>query len=273
MRRIAGERSIGHLGTLDPLATGVLPLLLGSATRLAKFYGAADKIYDAHVRFGFATDTYDSQGETTTELVEVHLDRARLEQALGNFRGVIQQLPPAFSAKKIAGVPAYKLARQKKPVELAPVEVEIFTLDLLDFTNDTASLRVHCGTGTYIRSLAHDLGLVIGCGAHLTALRRTKSGDFTIDRARTIPALELLKTEDRLAEAIAPAASLLPQFPSVTTDDSTAADIRQGRNFHTSPFRTPLGARYIKALTEAGDLLAIAEAVLPNVYHPVVVLS
>jgi tRNA pseudouridine55 synthase len=272
LRGISGERSIGHLGTLDPLATGVLPLLLGSATRLAKFYGQADKIYEAQVRFGFATDTYDSEGEATTEPVEVQLDRAGLERAIAGFRGVIQQQPPAFSAKKIAGVPAYKLARRNQPVELAPVEIEIFSLDLVGLTQDEATLRVHCGSGTYIRSLAHDLGQVLGCGAHMSALRRTKSGDFTIDQAHTIPELESLRSDDRFENAIISAANLLPGFPSVVTDDLTAGHIRQGRNFHTSPFRTPSGARYIKALKEDGGLLAIAEAVLPNVYHPVVVL-
>ncbi len=273
LRRISGERSIGHLGTLDPLATGVLPLLLGSATRLAKFYGEADKVYEAIIRFGFATDTYDAEGEATTAPVEVDLDRARLEQALDPFRGVIQQVPPAFSAKKIAGVPAYKLAREKKVVELAPVEVEIFSIDVTGVNRDTASLRIHCGSGTYVRSLAHDLGSNLGCGAHLIGLRRTKSGDFAISQAQTIAELEILSGENRFAEAVTPAAALLPQFPSVVTDDLTAGHIRQGRNFHTSPFRAPFGSRYIKALTENGDILAIAEAVLPNVYHPCIVMA
>ena len=174
---------MGHLGTLDPMATGVLPLLIGPATRLAKFYGQADKIYEARIRFGFATNTYDAEGEPTSEPMDVSLDRDVIERAIDGFRGPISQIPPAFSAKKIRGVPAYKLARQEKAVELAAVDVEIFSLDLLAVEGDEAALRVHCGSGTYIRSLAHDLGRVLGCGAHLAQLRRTKSGDFGIEEA------------------------------------------------------------------------------------------
>ena len=270
-RRIVGERSIGHLGTLDPLATGVLPLLIGTATRLAKFYGHADKVYEARVRFGFATDTYDSEGERTTEEVPVHLDREELERALVRFRGVTEQTPPQFSAKKIAGVPAYKMARKKETVVLAPVQIEIFSLELLEILQNEAILRVHCGSGTYVRSLAHDLGCALGVGAHLTALRRTRSGDFDIGQAFTLDRLEQMKMDGDLASAILPAAELLPSFPAVIADDSTAADIRMGRNFRTSPFRLPPGALLIKAVTETGALLAIAEAVLPHVYHPIVV--
>ncbi len=178
IRRIAGERSVGHLGTLDPLATGVLPLLVGRATRLAKFYGSSDKVYEATIRFGFATTTYDTEGDATTDAVSVTLDREQLDGALAQFRGPISQVPPAFSAKKIRGVAAYKLARRDQVVELAPVNVEIHSLELLRVSGDMVELRVHCSSGTYIRSLAHDLGQVLGCGAHLTVLRRTRSGEF-----------------------------------------------------------------------------------------------
>ena len=259
------------MGTLDPLATGVLPLLIGPATRLAKFYAKAEKVYEARVRFGFATNTYDSEGEQTSGPVAVHLIREELERALSKFRGVIQQTPPPFSAKKIGGVPAYKLARKKEAVTLAPVEIEIFSIELLDATNDEADLRIHCGTGTYVRSLAHDLGADLGCGAHLIALRRTRSGDFGIEESHTLAQLETMKDRGNLETAILPARSLLPQFPAVLTDEILAAHIRAGRNFHTSPFRVPADALLIKATLDDGALLAIAEAVLPNVYHPIVV--
>jgi tRNA pseudouridine55 synthase len=266
-RRLAQERSIGHLGTLDPMGTGVLPLLIGSATRLAKFFTRADKVYEVRVRFGIATDTYDATGERAGDELPVTFTRDELQRALAGFHGVIQQLPPRFSAKKIRGVPAYKLARAKKEVELAPVEIEIFSVEVLNFEGQEAALRVHCGSGTYVRSLAHDLGLVLGCGAHLTALRRTRSGDFTIEQAYT---LEQLETS--IEEKVLPASQLLPGFPSVTIDPASEAQIRHGRNFRTSPFRVDTGARFVKALTENGALLAIGEAVLPNLYHPVVVL-
>jgi tRNA pseudouridine55 synthase len=264
IRRITGEHSVGHLGTLDPLATGVLPLLLGRATRLAKFYGSSDKVYEATIRFGFATTTYDTEGDATTEAVSVSLDPEQLELALTQFRGGIEQVPPAFSAKKIRGVAAYKLARRDQVVELAPVRVEIHGLELLRVSGDTAELRVHCSSGTYIRSLAHDLGGVLGCGAHLVDLRRTRSGEF-----QTAHTIEKLETD--FASVMIPAAGLLPSFPMVEVDDTAAAQIRHGRDFRTNPFRA-LDAKYVKAASESGELIAIGQAVLPNLYHPVVVL-
>jgi tRNA pseudouridine55 synthase len=264
IRRITGEHSVGHLGTLDPLATGVLPLLLGRATRLAKFYGSSDKVYEATIRFGFATTTYDTEGDATTEAVSVSLDPEQLELALTQFRGGIEQVPPAFSAKKIRGVAAYKLARRDQVVELAPVRVEIHGLELLRVSGDTAELRVHCSSGTYIRSLAHDLGGVLGCGAHLVDLRRTRSGEF-----QTAHTIEKLETD--FASVMIPAAGLLPSFPMVEVDDTAAAQIRHGRDFRTNPFRA-LDAKYVKAVSEIGELIAIGQAVLPNLYHPVVVL-
>ena len=266
IRRITGERSVGHLGTLDPLATGVLPLLIGRATRLARFYGTADKVYEATIRFGFATTTYDAEGDATTEAMSVSLDRVELELALARFRGPIEQIPPAFSAKKIRGVAAYKRARRDEVVELAPVKVEVHIAELLSVSGDTAELRVHCSSGTYVRSIAHDLGQVMKCGAHLTALRRTRSGDF--DDSRTIAQLEV-----DFASSLIPAAALLPGMPAVEIDEATTALIRHGRDFRTNPFRVSMDAKYVKAVSEVGELIAIGEAVLPNLYHPVVVLS
>lgn len=249
------------------MGTGVLPLLLGSATRLARFFTRADKVYEVRVRFGFSTTTYDASGERSSEELPVTFTRADLERALAGFRGVIQQLPPSFSAKKIRGVPAYKLARANKEVELAPVELEIFELEILKFEKDEASLRVRCSSGTYVRSLAHDVGLVLGCGAHLSALRRTRSGDFSIENAST---LEQLETD--LQDRILPAGNLLPEFPSFVMDSAAESQIRHGRNFRTNPFGKPADSKFVKALTGSGALLAIGEAVLPNLYHPVVVL-
>lgn len=273
MRRIAGTKRIGHLGTLDPIATGVLPLVIDNATRLAQFYLAAEKTYEAVVRFGFATDTYDRAGVPSGEPVAVTLDRGRLEAELNRFVGRIQQMPPPVSAKKIGGVPAYKLVRQKKPVDLTPVEVEIYEARLTSVEGDRASVVVRCSTGTYVRSIAHELGQALGCGAHVDALRRTRSGEFDIAQARTIAALEVLRAEDALPQILIPAAELLPSFPLVRVDPLTAGQIRQGRDFHSSPFTVPRNSKYVKAIDEYGKLIAIGELLAPNLYHPSVVMA
>lgn len=271
VRRFVGTRRVGHLGTLDPIATGVLPLLVGNATRLAQYFKRAEKTYEAVVRFGFSTDTFDRAGAATSPEVPVNLDRAILEAALEEFRGHIWQIPPDYSAKKIGGTAAYKLARKQLPVTIPPIEVDIFELTVLDVQSPYVTLRAHCSAGTYIRSIAHDLGVTLGYGAHLHQLRRTQSGDFRISQAITLARLEELASAGRVTEGLLPAAELLPEFPSVHVDDSTAAQIRNGREFHVSPFRVKNESRYVKALSDEGELLAIGEAILPNVYKPVVV--
>lgn len=272
MRRLAGTRKVGHLGTLDPQATGVLPLVIGRATRLAQFYVRNDKVYDAWLHFGYSTDSYDKDGKPTSPVTEPRIDREELERALAGFRGAIEQVPPPVSAKKIGGTPAYKLARQQKPVDLAPVRVEIFSLVLLEHSGNEARLKVHCSGGTYLRSIAHDLGKILGCGAFLKGLRRTASGEFTLDQARTLEELGRMADEKRLAEVLIPGAKLLPEFPAEMVDSHTAARIRQGRDFRVSPFRVRGTPKRVKAVTEDGDLIAIGEAVLPNLYHPILVL-
>jgi len=272
VRRLAGTRKVGHLGTLDPLATGVLPLVVGRATRLAQFLMRGDKTYDAVVRFGYATDTYDRDGTPVSPITEPELDRARLEAVLDQFRGRITQMPPPISAKKVGGTPAYRLVRRNVPVELKPVEVTVHSIELLEVEGPEARLLVRCSQGTYMRSVAHDLGQALGCGAFLKSLRRLASGDFRIEQARTIPELEELARRGRLAEALIPAAELLPEFPSEMVDSLTARQIRQGRDFRVSPFRARTGARYVKAVTPDGQLIAIGEQKLPNLYHPCVVL-
>jgi tRNA pseudouridine55 synthase len=272
LRRIAQTRRIGHLGTLDPMATGVLPLIIGRATRLAQFFRTNDKKYDAVVRFGLTTDSYDRGGTVTTTSPGFELHRADLEKALEAYRGTFLQAPPPVSAKKIKGIPAYKLSRKNVPVDLEPVEVTIYSLVVLAITKDTVRLQVHCSGGTYIRSIGHDLGQRMGCGAIIDQLRRTASGDFSEEQAHTIEDLELLSERGRLTEALIPAAQLLPHFPSETVDALTAGQIRQGRDFRVSPFRSREGQQFVKAVTSEGELIAIGEAKLPNVYHPVLVL-
>ena len=272
MRRLAATKRVGHLGTLDPMATGVLPVVLNKATRVSQFYLKADKVYEAVVVLGQATNSYDADGEPVGEFQACDISLDQLEQHLSRFRGVQQQMPPAVSAKKINGVPAYKLVRQNKPVELKAVEVTVHRLELLDFSEGRLRIVVDCTAGTYIRSIAHDLGQAIGCGAHLGGLRRTRAGSFDFSQARTLEELGVMAAEGRLIEALLPNRDLLPEFPSERVDDITAAQIRNGRDFRTSPFQVRQGAKYVKAVTAEGDVIAIGEARLPNLYHPILVL-
>jgi tRNA pseudouridine55 synthase len=272
MRRIAKTKKIGHLGTLDPIATGVLPLVIGRATRLAQFYTRSDKIYEGLVRFGWSTDSYDRAGEATSGRVDVTLDPDELDAALERFRGEFLQTPPPVSAKKIDGRRAYELARQSVAVDLEPVRIHVYELTVLGIEGAEVRLRAHCSGGTYMRSIAHDLGQALGCGAHLAELRRVSSGEFDLEQARTIAQLESLAAGERLLDALVPASQMLPGMPSVFVDDLTATQIRNGRNFPASPFRSQPASRYVKAVSRQGELVAIGEAVLPNVYHPAVVL-
>jgi tRNA pseudouridine55 synthase len=272
LRRIAKTKKIGHLGTLDPIATGVLPLVIGRATRLAQFYTRSDKIYEGTVRFGWSTDTYDRAGEATSPKIDVRIDREELERHLEKYRGEFLQTPPPVSAKKVEGKRAYELARQAVAVALEPVRVHVYELVALSVEGPDVRLRAHCSGGTYMRSIAHDLGKAMACGAHLHDLRRTASGEFELEHARTIPQLESLAAAERLLDALVPASRMLPGFPNVFVDDLTITQIRNGRNFPASPFRSQPASRFVKAVTRQGELVAIGEAVLPNLYHPVVVL-
>jgi tRNA pseudouridine55 synthase len=272
LRRIAKTKKVGHMGTLDPIATGVLPLVIGRATRLAQFYTRSDKIYEGLVRFGWSTTTYDRAGDPTSPKTEVTIDAGDLDPLLERFRGEFLQTPPQVSAKKVEGRRAYELARKSVVVELEPVKIHVYELTILGINGADVLLRAHCSGGTYMRSIAHDLGQLLGCGAHLQELRRVLSGEFEIGQARTIAQLESLAADDRLLDALVPAAQMVPGFPSVFVDDLTATQIRNGRNFPASPFRSQPASRFVKAVTREGELVAIGEAVLPNLYHPTVVL-
>jgi tRNA pseudouridine55 synthase len=360
MRRILGQRSVGHLGTLDPLATGVLPLVTGNLTRLAQFYTTSEKTYEGVIRFGFATNTYDADGEPLEPQMApdspVHVGTAALacpepverscpsgrrpdlnlgtlQQLATKFHGLIEQTPPPFSAKKVNGVPAYKLARKQQDVILKPVQVEIKEFTILSLDNDRAHFRARVASGTYMRSVAHDMGRLLGSGAHLESLRRTSVAEFDIAQAHTIeevetriaeskiaqppsichservranasasrriptpasqtnpchsepggkpgeePAVLFSAHEDRESTINAGAKSfsslfihprqLLPQFPSVTADEPTAARIRNGR-----PVNLPdvSRARRVKVFAGQADLLAIATRVAGTLFHPKIV--
>lgn len=272
LRKIFNTKAVGHLGTLDPLATGVLPVLLNRATRLARFFTQSEKHYEAVVLFGYATDSYDADGTASTNPVTPDFSSGQLEQVLDRFRGAFEQTPPPVSAKKIAGRPAYKLARKNLPVDLAAVTVTVHELTLRSFNGSEAAVSIHCSAGTYVRAIAHEAGQTLGCGAHLKSLRRTQSGPFHIAQAHTLEDLTALASGGRLSDALVPAQELLPEFPVEVVDPITEAQIRNGREFRVSPFRSRPASQYVKALSRSGELIAIGEIQLPTVYHPVVVL-
>jgi len=275
LRRITGERSIGHLGTLDPMATGVLPLLMGRFTRLAQYFSAAEKSYTGAIRFGFATETYDAEGEPCGPdrwpEFETQLSLERVRQAAARFHGEMEQMPPPFSAKKIAGQPAYKLARAGKPVELKPAKIHIgrFAIDAMQ--NAEASFAVQISAGGYIRSIAHELGAELGCGAHLSRLRRTQAGEFTLADAHTLDEVELLAgNADALERACVHPRHLLPEMPSVTGDDMALGRLRNGAQANLAEFS---GAPLVKVFAGPRELAAIARRVAGTLFQPVAVMG
>jgi tRNA pseudouridine55 synthase len=268
VRRLLGQRSVGHLGTLDPMATGVLPLVAGNLTRLAQFYTSSEKSYEGTIRFGFATDTYDAEGEAVGEQQIVTLDPAHVRALAAKFQGVIEQMPPPFSAKKIQGVPAYKLARKKKEVVLAAVKVEIKAFEIVSCAGDRAEFRAHVASGTYMRSVAHELGRELGSGAHLASLRRTHVADFDLADAHTLEQVDELARRAGWDELFIHPRKLLTQMPSVTATEDMAARIRSGRSVNLPDFSR---ARQIKVFQGQRDLIAIATRVAGTLFHPGIV--
>jgi tRNA pseudouridine55 synthase len=269
VRRATGEKSIGHLGTLDPMATGVLPLLLGKYTRLAQFFGQAEKHYTGHIRFGFATDSFDSDGTPASEKQPLTHSLEELQTLSQKFHGEIDQLPPIFSAKKINGVPAHKLARAGAEVPVKPARITIHTFELTSLENDTATFKMSVSAGGYVRSVAHELGQLAGCGAHLSSLRRTQAGAFALEQAITIDRLKTASVAE--LEALLPhPRTLLPEMPSVTVDDQLAGRLRNGMQVNLPDFsHAPL----IKVFTAPRDLLAIGRRVAGTLMQPIVVLG
>jgi tRNA pseudouridine55 synthase len=332
-RRALGISKIGHTGTLDPLATGVLPLVVGRATRLASLLSGAEKEYLALVRFGTSTSTYDAEsvrrpnqekdgwhlpgkganhlspepdadpgarhlfGEGASHPAQEpdpdgkggwHLSaegarhplptEAEIDAALPAFRGTYSQMPPPFSAKKVGGTPAYKLARQQKPVELKPVDVTVRELELHRYADGAASLRLVCSSGFYVRSLAHDLGQRLGCGAHLESLRRTRAGTF--EDADAVP-LDTIVREGALAvQRLIPLDRLLPELPAVVLSEPGAKrashgndvgpqDLQDGKH---ATWNRQVGSSRLRLLDGRGGLLGIAEPVDGGFLHPLIVL-
>ena len=291
VRRILGFRQIGHLGTLDPLATGVLVLLLGRATRLAQFYAGRRKRYECAFRFGFATDTFDADGSALSPDTNPRLEKEVLERLAAELTGKFKQMPPAFSAKKIQGRPAHELARNHKPVELKPVEIEVFEFKLLGIEGPLARFLVECAAGTYIRSLAQEMGMQIGCGAHLAEIVRTAVGEFTLDRAINLQDFARAAESGRAADWIVPLGSLLTELPRVSVLPFIERRVRHGSRFQIALSQVQVGRKEIpqgapteldsgewkptrvRVFNQQDQLIAIAEPVVPRTYQPVLVLE
>lgn len=272
----------GHTGTLDPQATGVLLLCLGRATRLARFLQSQDKLYECGIRFGWATDTYDSEGEMVGDRVPVPaFEPQRMAAVLQSFVGEIQQVPPAYSAKKIRGQPAYKRVRRGEVVVHEAVPVQVYSMEQIDHQADTLRLRVHCGSGTYVRTLAHDLGAALGCPAHLAALRRLRVGQFDLSGALGWEALDSGPVEDIEARVL-PAAAMVHDWPGVVVDRVGLEILRNGGVLepHCIVERVPGSgaaitrrlAGWVRVLDNEAQLLAAAELLPGGMLQPRVVL-
>jgi tRNA pseudouridine55 synthase len=271
VRRATGERSIGHLGTLDPMATGVLPLLLGKYTRLAQFFGRAEKSYEGTIRFGFATDTFDAEGEAIGEAKPLVIGLAELRALAARFRGEMEQMPPIFSAKKIGGVPAHKLARAGKAVEVKPARIHIQRFELLSLEGELAQFEMEVSAGGYVRSVAHEVGQLAGCGAHLVELRRTRAGAFTLAQAIGLEELKRLAGDAGAIERRLPhPRTLLPEMPSVTVDELTAGRLRNGMQVNLPEYSA---AGMVKVFTNPTELLGIAKRIAGTLMQPIVVLG
>jgi len=275
VRRALGVSRIGHTGTLDPLATGLLVLLVGNVTRLAQFLAGDLKEYLADVRLGVATDTYDAEGLDPSRRSPADVPALdSIAGALVRFRGTFDQLPPPFSAKKIAGQRAYKAARDRQPVDLRPVQVTVHDLELVSQIDDVVRLRVLCSAGFYVRSLAHDLGVALGCGAHLAGLRRIRAGAFSVDQATVLSTIEQERAE--AAARLVPSDVLLGHLPALRLSEEGTRRATHGNLVgpaHVTDASANVGtADRLRLLDPSGHLVAIAERLGDGSLHPVVVL-
>jgi tRNA pseudouridine55 synthase len=307
VRRILQQRAVGHRGTLDPMATGVLPLVVGNMTRLAQFYLKSEKSYEGVIRFGFATDTYDAEGEAAGPPQQPSLTLELVRELATRFTGVIEQLPPPYSAKKVGGVPAYKLARKKQEVALNSVQVEVKQFEIVSIEDCCATFRARVGSGTYMRSIAHDMGQLAGCGAHLQSLRRTAVAEFVIEDAHTLQQLEEAargctsaenpggqKTmevsgggneslrmegslnrnqkhgEEAFTGLFVHPRKLLPALPAVTATDEILVRICHGRPVNLPELSR---AREVKVFSGQRDLIAICTRLAGTLFHPKIVFG
>jgi tRNA pseudouridine55 synthase len=270
LRRATGESMIGHLGTLDPMATGVLPVLLGKFTRLAQFFGPLPKTYSGAIRFGFATDTYDAEGTPEEPIAAELPSNQELQVAAAHFRGQVEQTPPPFSAKKVDGKPAYKAARRGEPVVLKPVSLLIDEFVIGDLEGEYAQFTMRISSGGYVRSVAHDLGKMLGCGAHLASLRRVAAGPFTIDEALTLEQVCAHAAAGTLERDLPHPRTLLPELPATTADLWIAGRLRNGNAVNLPEYSN---APLAKVFAGQRDLVAIVRRVAGTLFQPIVVLG
>ena len=275
VRKILNTRQVGHFGTLDPFATGLLPVSAGKATRFAQFYLKSRKAYAGMIRFGFATDTYDATGTPTSEAVPCQVEPGTINALFTELTGRIFQTPPPFSAKHVDGKRAYELARQQKPVVLEPVEVEIYALELLGIEGECVRFAVECSGGTYVRSLAHDLGKRVGCGAHLAELRRTGVAEFAEAQLVTLDKLAAAVQGGSVEGCRIPMEALLPDCPDLVVRGREEQSIRHGHQFQLAQVARPGSGnvpKLLKVMNSDRRLIAIARHVVGAIYHPDVVL-
>ncbi len=269
LRRASGESAIGHLGTLDPMATGVLPVLLGKYTRLAQFFGPLTKTYTGAIRFGFATDTYDAEGTPSCTAGRLPANE-EIQSAAAFFRGVVDQTPPAFSAKKVDGKRAYQAARRGEAIVLKPVTLTIEDFIIGPLDGEYAEFTMRISSGGYVRSVAHDLGQRLGCGAHLARLRRIAAGPFTLDQALTLEQICELADGGMLDQRMPHPRTLLPDLPATTADLWIAGRLRNGNAVNLPEFST---APLAKVFAGQRDLVAIVRRVAGTLFQPIVVLG
>ncbi len=257
VRSLLRLKKVGHTGTLDPMATGVLPLCLGEATKVAGFITEGDKAYDATVRLGSETDTLDAEGQVTAQAPVPPLTPALIEEALARFRGTFDQVPPMYSAVKVGGKRLYELARAGEEVERAARRVTVYELILRDFSADRLQLSVRCSKGFFVRTLAQDVGRALGCGAHLEALRRTASGPFSLARALPLAELPGLLEQGALAGRLVSMSDALVELPEVCVGAAEAKRVSHG-----VPVEVPAGrSGRVRVMGPDGALLAVAEVV------------
>ena len=250
LRRVFNTRRIGHGGTLDPMATGVLPVFVGRGTRGVEFFEHAEKTYETVLQLGLTTDTEDISG-TVLETRDVHISETEMSEILSQFRGKIMQVPPMYSALKINGQKLVDLARKGKTVERQPREIEIFELELLEFAGSTARLRVRCSKGTYIRTLCKDIGEALGCGGCMAELRRVQAGEYTAEEA--VP-LQVLLDTDKPEEYLRPVDSMFRNYPAVTLSSNQEKRCRNGNSFSLQ-----LEPGTYRAYSKAGEFLMLAK--------------
>ncbi len=254
VRKGTNIRRAGHTGTLDPRASGVLVILIGPAVRLSEYVSASDKRYQAIVRLGASTDTYDADGRITSS-APVKITEEQFEEALQQFIGEIEQVPPPYSAVKVKGRKAYEMAREGEDVDLQPRKINVYNLELLEWAPPEAVIDVYCSSGTYVRSLAHDLGNALGCGAHLVGLRRTKSGRFTLRDAVPLRRLRDSFEAGNWYQYLIPAAEALSDWPAVELGIDQVEAIRHGHRVPAEPGT----AGWARGISEQGELVALME--------------